>query len=915
MTFPAGKQLGSYEIVELLGKGGMGEVYRARDAKLKREVAIKILPEEFSRDPDRLARFEREAELLASLNHPNVATIYDFEEVNTTHFLVLELVEGETLAERIQRGPIPVEDALSIAKHICEGLEAAHEKGVIHRDLKPANVKVTPDGTVKVLDFGLAKAMETSPAATTLSNSPTLTITGTSAGIIIGTAAYMSPEQARGRAADHRSDVFAFGCVLYEMLSGKQAFDGEDVSDVLATVMKTEPDLRILPQNLDSRLLELLRRCLAKNRRDRWHAIGDIRLEIEAIRANPYATESDTVSEIHSPVWKRALPALITGLLGAAIAAGVMWSFRPLPKDQIVRFAFVLPKEQSFSRAGRSMIAISPDGANIVYVANQQLYLKNIGEMDAKPIPGTNQDASNPFFSPDGQWIGFYSWNDRKIKKISITGGASVDVSEDQQPPFGASWESDDHILFGGGPAGILRISANGGKPEKVVSVQSGELAHGPQLLEGKNAILFTLANNAGDDRWDTAKIVVHSLKPSDSKVVMQGGSDARYLPSGHLLYTLGPSLFAIRFDIDSLQTIGGPVPMVDGVMRPDASSTGTGQFSISDNGTLVWIANFRGQSDIRSLVIVDRMGTKKPLGTSAGSYFHPRFSPDGKQIAYALDDGKNGLAIWIYDLSGTSAARRLTFGGRDGWPLWSRDGQRIAFRRDTGNPWVREPSTNNNGLFWQRANGNGPAERLTTADKGLLHSAESWSADGKTLTFFNDGDIWSVSIEGDRKPKPLIAGKGTQDVSSISPDGRWIAYYSNESIGRASGGIGDIYVEPFPPTGSKYQITTTGGTHPLWSPDGKQLFYLEGTSSGTSRITSVDIRTVGGFTIGKPSPLPITFRAVGTNSRPYDISPDGNQFIVMLPPAQAETTERPTMQINIILNWLQELKQRVATR
>jgi serine/threonine protein kinase len=439
MAITIGTQLGSHEITGLLGKGGMGEVFRARDLKLKREVAIKILPDEFSRDSDRVGRFQREAEVLASLNHPNIAGIYDVQDAQGTRFLVLELVDGETLADRIARGPIPVDEALRIALQICEALEAAHEKGIIHRDLKPLNVKVTPEGKVKVLDFGLARAMETTAASPALSNSPTL-VTGSMAGMIVGTAAYMSPEQARGRTADQRSDIFGFGCVVYEMLTGRQAFHGEDVSDILASVMKVDADFNRLPEQLNPRLADLLRRCLAKNRKERWYAVGDIRIEINSILNEPPRSQVP-LPTVKAPLWKRAAPAVIAALLAAAAAVAFMWITRPAPQPRhVARYFFTLPKDQDFTRVGRQVVAISHDGTKFVYVANNQLYLKSIGEIEAKPIPGSNLDPNSPMFSPDDQWVAFYVAPERKLKKIPLAGGASVTLAEMLDNPFGASW-------------------------------------------------------------------------------------------------------------------------------------------------------------------------------------------------------------------------------------------------------------------------------------------------------------------------------------------------------------------------------------------------------------------------------------------------------------------------------------------
>jgi serine/threonine-protein kinase len=780
MALTIGQHLGSYEIVALLGKGGMGEVYRARDAKLKRQVAIKILPDEFARDMDRVGRFQREAQVLASLNHPNIAAIYDLQEANDTRFLVLELVEGETLADRIRRGPIRVEEALAIANHICEALEAAHERGVIHRDLKPANVKITPDGKVKVLDFGLAKAL-TPGTPRDLMSSPTLTGLGTNAGVILGTAPYMSPEQAKGLDADLRSDIFSFGTVLYEMLTGRQPFQGDSITEIIASVLAREPDLRALPANIHPRLEELLRRCLEKNVKRRRQTIADIRIEIEAMMADPHGLKFQSREVEHRPIWKRAIPFIATAVAIAALTVATMRILRPLEHPRVTRFPFVLPEGERFSRTGRHMIAVSPDGANVVYVANQQLYIRTMAELKSHPMQGTALDVDTPFFSPDGSWIAFHSSTENKLKKIAITGGAAITIC-DSLLPFGASWAPDGTILIGAGPAGILRVSANGGKPDTVVAVKAGETAHGPQLLPGGDGILFTLAKGANLDRWDKAQIVVQSLKSGERKVLFDGGSDARYSPTGHMVYALGSTVLARPFDVKSLQFTGSPAPVIEGVFRP-AAQTGAANFSFSDEGSMAYIGGGTGSSSAggRILALVDRSGARKQIPIPPANYFNPRISPNGKQLAVNTDDGKD-VAVWIYDLAGTNSMRRLTFGSANRFPLWTSDGLRVVFQSD------REKDF---GLFWQRADGNGPAERLTKPDiETSNHTPDSWSPDGKTLLFSvwpggGDASIWSVSIGRDSKASILIDSTATSTAtnesdSSFSPDGHWVAYRSN---------------------------------------------------------------------------------------------------------------------------------------
>ncbi len=902
-----GKQIAHFQIEARLGAGGMGEVYQARDTRLGRSVAVKMLPEAFARDPERIARFEREAKLLASLNHANIAALYGLEHVDGQHLLIMELVPGDTLAEQIQRGPIPAEGALKIAHQIAEALEAAHEKGIIHRDLKPANVKITPEGKVKVLDFGLAKALEeASPQASSMNtHSPTLSVMATQAGMILGTAGYMSPEQARGHATDQRSDIFSFACVLYEMLTGRQTFQGETVTDVIASIVARDPDWRAIPANLHPKTEELIRRCLAKNRKDRWHAIADVRVELETIMADPHGLKVHAAREApRQPLWRRAVPYAITAVLvaGIAVAATVaVMNSRPSPPAAVTRFPFVLPEGQQFTQGARRLITISPDGANIVYEANRQLYLRSMRDMDARPIQGTSQ-AANPFFSPDGRWVGYNSRSENKVKKIAIAGGAAVticDLVEINRGGYGPVWNSDDYIYWGE-TKGILRVSANGGKPENLITLKEGETAHRPQLLPGGDALLFTLSaggSAGGSENWDKAQIVVQSLKTGERKVVISGGSDGRYVPTGHIVYALGTTVLAVPFDVRKLQT-GGPVPIIEGVRRagPGGGGGADAQFAFANNGSMAYIPGGQTTNEL-ALTLVDRSGVRKPLNIPSGPYSQPRISPTGKQLTVYTDDGKDRI-VWIYDLSDTTPIHKLTFEGHNESPLWTRDSQRVVFNSDREGDW---------GLFWQRVDG-GSAERLAKAEQGLRPQPESWSPDGKVLILTNgtgtSQGISMLSLGADQKPKLVL--KAPANNASLSPDGRWLAYHSNES------GRNEVYVQPFPPTGEKHQITTTGGNNPLWSPDGKELFFL---SPGTARqIMAVEIQSQRGFAFGKTTLLPISgISAPG--ARPYDITPDGKYFVVMVPKSQAAPDKAPAEQINVTLNWFEDLKQRVPVK
>ena len=732
-----GRNIGSYAVTAWLGSGGMGDVYRARDARLGRDVAIKVLPSAFVSDRDRVARFTREAQVLASLNHPNIAAIYRFEEANDVKALVLELVEGPTLAECIAKGPIPVDDALPMARQIADALEAAHEQGIIHRDLKPANIKLRPDGAVKVLDFGLAKALERVAAprgeATT---SPT--ITGperTQMGMILGTAAYMSPEQAKGRQADKRSDVWAFGAVLYEMMSGRRAFTGEDISDTLAAVLRQDVDWTALPASTPVSVRRLLARCLDRDVRQRLRDIGEARI----VLADP-------------------APHTIGDAKGGA-------SVSPL----VTRFRFVLGEGQQFTNPGR-LVAISPDGTRMVYSANQRLYLRSMSELEAKPIPGTEVPqgfVAEPVFSPDSRSVAFISFSRRTLtlKRIAVGGGAAVAICP-LSVPFGLTWAADG-ILFGQGTNGIMRVSANGGKSELIVSVTRGELAHDPQMLPDGQTVLFTLAADAGTVVWDEAKVVVQRLRSGERKVLIDGGSDARYLPTGHIVYALDGVLFAVPFDLKRLEVTGGPIPMIEGIRRSLDTGGGTAHFSVSETGSLVYVpgpvSTTRTDSD---LALIDRNGIVQQLRLPAGSYHVPRVSPDGKRVAVGTVEGKEAI-VWLADLAGTSSIRRLTFTGKNRFPIWSADGQRVAFQSD------REGDL---GIFWQSADGIGPAERLTKPEEGTAHVPESWSPNGDVFLFgVTEGSkvsLWTFSVR-DREAKPFGVRSSAPIASAFSRDGQ----------------------------------------------------------------------------------------------------------------------------------------------
>jgi eukaryotic-like serine/threonine-protein kinase len=905
MPLTSGTRLGSYEVIDALGAGGMGEVYRARDSKLGRAVAIKIVREGLAADPDRVARFEREAKVLASLNHPHIASLFGMEEADGRHFLVMELVEGETLADRLRRGALAVEDALTIALQIADALEAAHEKSIVHRDLKPANVKITPDEKVKVLDFGLAKAVETNPASGSMSDSPTLSMMASQAGIILGTAAYMSPEQAKGFPADHRSDVFSFGVVLYEMLTGRQPFQGETAPDVLASVLVRDPELSKLPPDLNPRIPELLRRCLEKSPKRRWQAMGDLRSEIESIAAAPRLLPAAGRVE-QRPLWRRAIPVAAAAVLSAALAGTGVWMLRTSQPQPVARFAFTLPDGLVLSGGGRHSIAISDDGRQMAIVANARIYLRSLSELDAKPIAGTEgfQNITSPAFSPDGLSLVFFAQSDQTLKRIGLTGGSAVTICPATNP-YGVTWRPDS-IIFGQGRGGIMRVSPNGGKPEQLVTVKESELAHGPQILPGGQHVLFTLAGGASSstsstDRWDKARIVVQSLETKEQKTVV-GGADGRYLPTGHLVYALSGSLYAIEFDVKRLAVKGGPVPIVEGVRRAPATATGAAQAAISSNGSLVYFPGpVSATATQLELVLADRKGAVEKLKLPPGPYATPRVSPDGRQIAFVTNDGKEDI-ISVYDLSGSSAMRRLTYGGNNRHPVWSSDGRHIAFQSD------REGDL---AVFWQPADNTGQVERLTKPEPGVAHIPEAWNPKANVLLFSVSKSpefaLWSLTLP-EKKATPFGGIKSTLPTGAVfSPDGRWVAYSSNDT------GANRAYVQPFPATGAKYQVyakETEGAHHVLWSGDSKELFYNPRPAS--LEVVSVTTQPTPAF--GNPVAVPRPFQTGPPQTRrPFDMTPSG-KFVGLVAPGTDLGTPG-TMEVRVVLNWFEELKARVPVK
>jgi serine/threonine-protein kinase len=881
MPLSVGAKLGHYEVLSLLGKGGMGEVYRARDTKLKREVAIKVLPETFARDPDRMARFQREAEVLASLNHPNVAAIYGVEDRG----LVMELVEGES-----PKGPMGFEEAWRIASQIVGALEYAHDKGIVHRDLKPANIKVTPEGVVKLLDFGLAKAFRAeSVAAADAENSPTLTLGATEAGVVMGTAAYMSPEQARGKNTDKRADIWSFGVVLYELLTGERPFAGEDAAETLAAVIHKQPDLDRTPV----RARKLLRRCLEKDPKKRLRDIGDAWDLLEEEKA---PVES---APLPAPSWLRlGIVAMFAAVVFAIIAAGLGWiawrATRPV-EHPLVRLDVDLGSEVSLlaPNTATSSVVLSPDGTRLAYVATasggqSKLFTRRLDQPKATELPGT-EGASDPFFSPDGLWIGFATPG--KIGKISVEGGAVVPLGEVSN--FAGAWWGDDGniIVSDAIGKGLVQIPSGGGSSTVIEKLADGEVALAfPQVLPGGKAVLFVDYPSAVD--LDNASIDVFTFADRRRKTVARGGVSARYLPtserSGHLLYSNKGTLFAIPFDLDKLETRGTAVPVLDDVLYagngPEAA-----QFAFSPSGALVYRKGSPAASAMSTVQWLDTAGKKQPLLNKPGAYSNPRLSPDGKRLAVGVREG-SAQDISVYDPQrGTTT--KLTFGGGIyDFPVWSPDGRFLVF------------ASLGNGIFWARADGGGQPQPLTQSK--TIQIPCSFPRDGKRLAYFEIAggplQIWTVPIDQDGGQ--LKAGEAELFSKSQSPggapsfssDGRWLAYSSISSAKN------EVYVRAFPDNGSQWQISNNGGDQPHWSPNGRDLRYISG-----------DQIMVAGYTVKGDVFVPekpgVWIAKLGGTQ--WDVDPSGNR-VAVITPLDAPGTPKADYTFVLLENFFDELRR-----
>ncbi|HEX4439060.1 MAG TPA: protein kinase [Thermoanaerobaculia bacterium] len=881
MTLANGTRLGPYEILSPLGAGGMGEVYRAHDAKLNRDVAIKVLPQAVASDSERLARFRREAQVLASLNHPHVAAIYGLEHSDGVDALVLELVEGETLAERLALGPLPLDEALEVARQIARALEAAHDRGIVHRDLKPANVKLTPRGEVKVLDFGLAKALATDGSAPDVTSSPTLTAAATQAGVILGTAAYMSPEQARGKAVDRRADVWAWGAVLYEMLTGRRAFEGETVSDTLAAVLTRDPDWTALPAATPLAVQRVLRRCLDRDPKTRLHDVADARLDLdEPLEAGPAAAAANL------PPRSRAPLAVSIAALALLAAAGWWLALRPRPAAERVaplRFAVNVPEQEQIPFDDMPVMDLSRDGTRLVFVAERdgrrQLYLRSWEQVEVSVVSGT-EGATAPFFSPDGQWIGFFA--DGKLKKVPAGGGVGMTLA-DAPNTRGGVWLTDDTIVFAPDfTSALMRIPARGGKAEPLTQLdaKAGERSHRwPTWLPGSDAaVLFTVGLIKSPGNYDDARIAVWESSTGKPRTVYEGGSMGRWAPTGHLLFLRSETLFAVPFDARSRKTDGPPVALNE--RTAGDPSSGVGYVAVATNGTLAFIPA-SGAAAERSLVLTDISGKPRPVPVPPRSYHYPRFSPDGKRLAVAIGPGHGSSDdVWTVDLE-TGALTRLTIGDGNGnyYPVWSSDGRRIAYTSDRAHQGIWLKSADGTGVeapFWPDARPELPSE---------------WSRDGTKFALMKNFPSTDVNVVSLPDQKPLLVEPGGANPT-FSPDGKWVAYGLV-----VPGTATQIMVSPASGAGGKVQITSDRGVFPVWTDRG--IYFHD-----NKKMRLIEVQTEPTFRASAIHELfDIPYDKGSQPLREYDVTRDGNTFVFV-----SGYAGREWKQLNVALGWAAEL-------
>jgi serine/threonine-protein kinase len=889
VSLPPGARIGVYDVTASIGAGGMGEVYRARDSKLNRDVAIKVLPEFATGDADRVARFAREAQLLAALNHPNIAQIYGFEPTPGGHALVMELIDGQPLSELV--GSLSVADSLAIARQIADALEAAHEKTIIHRDMKPGNVMVTRDGQVKVLDFGLGKTLE-ADAPGSVSNSPTMTVRATQAGMILGTAGYMSPEQAKGRTADKRSDVWAFGCILYEMLAGRRAFEGDDVSDTIASVLRGEPDWSALPAATPPTVRLLIERCLVKERARRISDISTAKFLLNEPAMASVASGVPAARAAEGPRSIRLTVAAAAVLAAIAITALVVTSLQSpaasLPAATVRRLSVTLPPGQLLDEVDLAPLAISPDGLHVVYTAMAHgkvlLYQRALDDTEAKSLPGT-EGAQSPFFSFDGKWIGFFAGG--QLKKVTLDGGA-LEVLCPASYGRGGTWGDDGQVYFAPtNRSGIWRVSEKGGTPTEFtrLDLANGEVSHRwPQILAANQGLLFTVWTGPGPDE----KSVVLRTAAGAQHVIVRGGDRGRYVPPGYLVYGRGDGLMARRFDPSQAATSTDVPTRLPGYLT--GSTQESPGFEVSPSGVLATVP--AGPNRLaRRLVWVDDTGRAEPLPVPAQTYEHVRISPDGRHAVVQILEGV--VSLWLYDFERKSLTPFVKAANSTQAPIWTHDGQRVIYRA------TRQGSRN---LYWRAADGSSAEERLTTK-AGVNQTPQSVSADGKWVIFAEVGgdsgsDVFRVSLDGARTVEPLLAGPVNDGSGVVSPaPGHWMAVTADDS------GRPEVYVRPYPGPGPRIPISRDGGLDPSWSRDGRRLFFVSGDA-----FMAADVTLSPTFSTGVPREL---YRGPYTSSpnsaTPYSQAKDGRFLRV-----QPVEPDPPPARIDIVTNWLEELRRLV---
>ncbi len=896
MTLSGGTRLGPYEVLAPLGAGGMGEVYRAADSRLSRDVALKVLPEEFFEDGDRVARFEREAKSLAALNHPGIAAVYSFEEISGRHILVMELVEGEGLDEKIASGPLPPDESLAYARQIAEALEAAHEKGIVHRDLKPANVKVTPEGKIKLLDFGLAKIFESDPTGSSPSatRSPTLTGRATAAGMILGTAAYMSPEQARGRAVDKRSDVWAFGCVLYEMLTGKRLFIGETVSDTLAAVLRHEISLNDLPPAVPSTVRRLMVRCLERDPKNRLRDIGEARIVLDEVASGRVEETDASLAGAAEPTKKKGwLPWALAGIAIVAAVALAIVQFRAPRSEpaQAIRFDIARPESSSPTNRGK-FFELSPDGRFLAIVEAGELWVRPLDSVSARRIEGI-EDATYPFWSPDSAWIGFFAENE--LRKVARDGGRAQKICA-APGGRGASWSADGVILFSDrfGNRGLSRVSAQGGVPAAVtrLATEAASDAHRyPQFLpDGKSFLFLYLAPSP-----EVAGVYLGKLDGGPPERVLKGSDQAVFARavgsgSGYLLHRRETTLMAQSFDFGSRRKIGEEVPVANGVGV--GANTGSGAFTLSANGLLAFSADAATSSEFVWIGSSGERGER--LGSAnaeMGDFYGLSLARGGRRLAFGAG---NPPDIFTQSLSGGEPSR-FTFGPAPGWayPIWSPDGSEIVY---TTQDLVGLPQYE---IRRRRADRAGGEEMLLSAKSFLF--PWDWSPDGGSILYGDDrGDLWLLPLAGKRKPVAFITAPGQLAYAQFSPDGRLVAYASDEQ------GQFQVFVATVPPSGALWQISTGGGSMPRWRRDGRELYYR--SNDGTLMAVALGAGPGTAAIEERSAPRPLFTGIPSSGNSPiftYAPDDDGHRFLV------ASTKRGAQEPITLLVNWPTVLARR----